>query len=88
MSCNMEIPSFANTLKKILLSLNIFNESTSTYYDDKNCGLEMLFKQFTEKFVLDSIMESKHGQVRLQKEAKKGFVKSSLKIQLDIIIDQ
>ena len=51
-------------------------------------GLEMLFKQFTETFVLNSIMESKHGQVRLQKEAKKGFVKSSLKIQLDIIIDQ
>ena len=37
-TCNTEIPSVANMLKKIHPSTNIFNEFTSSYYDDKNDG--------------------------------------------------
>ena len=35
MTCNREIPSIANTLKKVHLSSIIFNEFTSIFYDDK-----------------------------------------------------
>ena len=38
MTCNIAIPSVANTLNKIHLSTIIFNESTSTYDDNKNEG--------------------------------------------------
>ena len=51
MNRNMEIPSVANTQKKIYLSITTFNEITSTCHDDKNCGFEILFKQFTENSV-------------------------------------
>ena len=47
MTCNRAIPSVDNTLKKIHLSKTIFNEFTSTYYDDKNGGFGLLFKTFT-----------------------------------------
>ena len=36
MSCNTAIPSVANNLNNIYLSATILNESTSTYYNDKN----------------------------------------------------
>ena len=51
MTCNRAIPSVDNTLKKIHLSTTIFNEYTSTYYDYKNNGFELLFRQYTENYV-------------------------------------
>ena len=35
-TCNMEIPYVAHTLKKIPLSSTTFNEFTPKFYDDKN----------------------------------------------------
>ena len=43
---NTVIPSVAKYLKKIHISLTIFNELNSTYYNNKNYGFAMLFKQF------------------------------------------
>ena len=51
MACNREICYVTNTLKKIHLSRNIFNEFTSTYYYEKNDGFEFLFKKYTENSV-------------------------------------
>ena len=51
MACNREICYVTNTLKKIHLSRNIFNEFTSTYYDNKNEDFGFLFGQYTENFV-------------------------------------
>ena len=51
MTYNTLIPSVANTMKKIHLSTILLNEFTSTYYENKNDGFEILFKQFTEKYV-------------------------------------
>ena len=45
------IPCFDNTLKKIHISSTIFNEFTSTHYDDKYDGFGMLVKQYTLKCV-------------------------------------
>ena len=38
---------------KILLSWTIFNESTSTYYDNKDDGFGMFLKHYTVNFVND-----------------------------------
>ena len=38
MTYNTEIPYVANTLKKIHISITIFNEFASTYYDNKYGG--------------------------------------------------
>ena len=43
-TCNREIPSNANTLNKTHLSTIIFDELTSTYYDNNNEGLVFLFR--------------------------------------------
>ena len=43
----MAIPSVANMLKKIHLSTTIFNEIISTYYEDKDDGFGIFFKQYT-----------------------------------------
>ena len=51
MTLNREIPSVPNTLKKIHLSTTIFNESTSTYYDDNNDGFGILLIKNTENSV-------------------------------------
>ena len=47
MTCNIEIPSVANTMKITHLSLTIFNEFTSTYYEYKNDSFVFLFIQYT-----------------------------------------
>ena len=54
MTFNTVILSIANTLNKIYLITTIFNESTLTYYDDKNDGFELLFKKYTSNYVLKS----------------------------------
>ena len=46
MICITVIPSIANTMKNIYLIATLFNESTSTYYDDKNDYFEMLFQNY------------------------------------------
>ena len=46
MTCNMEMPSVAKNTKKTNFSATIFNESTSTYYDNKYDGFGMLSKQY------------------------------------------
>ena len=46
MTYNSAIPSVANTLKKIHLSKIIFNEFTSTYYDNIDYCFSMLFQQY------------------------------------------
>ena len=40
-----------NTLKKIHLSTNIFNELTSTSYDDKNYDFGFLFRHYIDNSV-------------------------------------
>ena len=50
-TCNTAIPSVANTIKKIYLSSTIFNEYTSTYYDNKYYGYGMLFRNYTSNSV-------------------------------------
>ena len=55
--CNRSINYIANTLKKIDISSNIFNEFTSTYYDDKDDGFGMLFKKYTGKFLTTLITQ-------------------------------
>ena len=44
---NVVISSVDNNLNKFSISTTIFNEFTSTYYDDKNGGFGLLFKTFT-----------------------------------------
>ena len=51
MTCNMEIPYVAHTLKKIPLSSTTFNEFTPKFYDDKNEGLGFLFRWYTKNSI-------------------------------------
>ena len=50
-TCNTMIPSILNNPKKIHLSTTIFNSYYSTYFDDRNDGFEVLYKQYTSIFV-------------------------------------
>ena len=49
-TCNTEILSVADTLKKDHLGSNTFNEFTSKFNDDKDYGFRMLFKQYTMNY--------------------------------------
>ena len=51
MSCTTTIPSILNTPKHIYLSRTILDKLTSTYYDDKNNNLELLFQQYIDIYV-------------------------------------
>ena len=58
MTCNTEIYYVVNTLKKINISITIFNEFTSTYYDDNNDGFTFLFKYHTYNYLKKHIPPS------------------------------
>ena len=68
MNCNGYILSVSITMKKIHLSTTIFNEFTSTHYDNKNNDSGLFLRRYTENSVnnipprLSSTMKSKHGQ--------------------------
>ena len=48
---NRYIPYVANIMKELHLSTTIFNEFSSTYYDDKNDGFKLLFRQCKYNYV-------------------------------------
>ena len=51
MNFNTSITSVKNNRKNIYMSTTLLNESTSTYYYDKNYSFEMLFQKYTDSSV-------------------------------------
>ena len=51
MTCKYAITSVPSTLNTIYLSTTILNESTFTYYDDKNEYFESLFQRYKDSDV-------------------------------------
>ena len=51
MICSTAIPSVANTPRKFYFVGTLLDESTSTYYHDKNDNFDLLFQHYTDSAV-------------------------------------
>ena len=95
MICSTTITSVANTLNKFHLSATIFNEFTSTYYDNKNDYFKMLLQKYTASAinniyhpVIIEEFKANMDKTYYKQNIHKGVVKPYLKRELDIIINE